>query len=66
MAFPLYITIIALSWKLYRYAVMKTGKVIKKIILKKDYNSFPKNRGREGHAKMDTACVKYYLTTNTY
>jgi len=36
------------------------------IIFKKDCNSLPKNKGRGGHAKMDTTCVKNYLNINFY
>jgi hypothetical protein len=66
VTFPLNITITGLSWKLYRYAVMKTDKVIRKTLLKKDCKSFPENRGRGGHAKVDTTCVKHYLNINIY
>jgi hypothetical protein len=50
-AFPLYITITGLSWKLYWHAVMKTGRGIRKTIFKKDCNSFTKNRRtcKDGH-----------------
>jgi len=45
---------------------MKTGGVIRKTFFKKDCNTFPKNRGRGEHAKMDNTCVKHYPNMKIY